>query len=85
MDWQELTALGIVVATAAAFLWSRFRPRQFSFHRDTHCGCSSPSGASTPSVVLHVRKGERPTLIVRNQAKKNDACRIEQPALPSRH
>jgi hypothetical protein len=66
MDWQEATALLIVAATAAAFAWGRFRPRKFSFKRDTHCGCS-PSAADQPppSIVFHTRKGGRTQITVR--------------------
>jgi hypothetical protein len=66
MDWQETTALLIVAATAAAFAWHRFRPRKFSFQRDTHCGCSSSvTDQPPPSIVFHARKGERPQITVR--------------------
>jgi hypothetical protein len=66
MDWQETTALAIVVVAASAFAWARFRPRRFSFQRDTHCGCSSPASShQPPSIMLHARKGERPEVIVK--------------------
>ena len=66
MDWQEITALLIVVTTAAVFAWRRLRPRKFSFERDTHCGCSVPSADGTQrSIVFHARKGERPRITVK--------------------
>src|SRR5690349_19985128 len=58
MDWQETTALAIVVVTASAFAWARFRPRRFSFHRDSQCGCSTSASSHQPSsIVLRARKG----------------------------
>jgi len=58
MVWQEATALTIVAMTAAAFVWSRFRLRKFSFQRDTHCGCSAAGSATRPqSIVFRARKG----------------------------
>jgi hypothetical protein len=65
MDWQETTALLIVVATVAAFAWQRLRPRKFSFQRATHCGCSPSSDSPAQSVVFHARKGERPQVVVK--------------------
>ena len=66
MDWQEFAALTIVVLTAAAFVWSRFRRRRFSFERQTHCGCSSGGQNSRgQSIVFHARKGERPQVLVK--------------------
>jgi hypothetical protein len=65
MDWQKLTALGIVAATAALFLRNRFRPRKFSFARDTHCGCAGRAAAPNHSVVFHARKGQRPEIVVK--------------------
>ena len=38
MDWQQLVSLTIVSAAAVLLLRARFRPRKFSFQRDTHCG-----------------------------------------------
>jgi hypothetical protein len=66
MDWQEVAALGIVGCTAVLLLWSKFRKRRFSFQRDTHCGCSSPS-SSAPSIVVEGRRGEPPRISVKNQ------------------
>lgn len=66
MDWQEATALLIVFATVAAFVWARFRRRRFEFTRDTHCGCAPPAGSDAPgSIVYRARKGERPEVIVK--------------------
>ncbi|HMJ89341.1 MAG TPA: hypothetical protein VK530_05975 [Candidatus Acidoferrum sp.] len=64
MDWQQITALAIVLLTAAMFVWSRARRRKFSFQRDTHCGCSATS-APKSSIVFHARKGEQPRTIVK--------------------
>jgi hypothetical protein len=66
MDWQETAALFIVVTTAAVFAWRKLRPRRFSFERDTHCGCTSPSAdTARPSIVFHARKGETPRITVK--------------------
>jgi hypothetical protein len=65
MDWQQLVALAIVGVTAGLLLWSRFRPRKFSFERDTHCGCAAGQSAPRYSVVFRARKGGRPEVIVR--------------------
>ena len=68
MDWQEATALLIVAATAAAFAWRKFRPRKFSFQRDTHCGCSSSAAdQAPPSIMFHARKGGRSEITVRTK------------------
>ena len=65
MDWQQLVSLAVVGVTALAFLWSRVRRRgRFDLMRDTHCGCSSPSGTQA-RIILRVRKGERPEVIVK--------------------
>jgi hypothetical protein len=66
MDWQETTALLVVGATAAVFLWRMLRPRKALFTRDTHCGCpTSPHSARPPSVILRARKGGRAEITVR--------------------
>ena len=66
MDWQETTALAIVMATVAAFAWIKLRPRKFSFQKDTHCGCSSQASShQLQSIVLRARKGERAEVIVK--------------------
>lgn len=67
MDWQHFTALTIVFASAAAFVWRGFAKRR---QRKTHghdCGCghSVSSIAPPPSTVLRGRKGERPQLVVK--------------------
>lgn len=66
MDWQQVSALGIVVATAGIFIWNKFRRRKFSFKHDTHCGCSGANETPTKSsIVFHARKGERPQVTVK--------------------
>lgn len=66
MDWQQIVALLIVAAAAVLLVGSRVRRRKFQFGRDTHCGCSSPSGtAPQSSIVFHARKGETPRMIVK--------------------
>jgi len=68
MDWQQITALAIVAATAAILAWSRLRRKKFSFQRHTHCGCvGGRSGGETQqsSIVFHARKGEQPRMIVK--------------------
>jgi hypothetical protein len=66
MDWQQLVSLVIVGTAAALLLRTRFRPRKFSFQRDTHCGCST-SGSAAPqhSIVFRARKGERPQILIK--------------------
>jgi hypothetical protein len=66
MDWQKIASFVIVGATAGAFVWAKLRKRKFSFERDTHCGCASPSG-SKDSIVFHARKGQRPQIIVKSK------------------
>jgi hypothetical protein len=65
VDWQQPVALAIVALTAGTFLWRRFRPRKFSFAKDTPCGCSAVSGARPPGLVVHGRRGERPQVVVK--------------------
>jgi len=55
----------VVGVTASLFVWHRFRPRKFSFERDTHCGCSRADGARGASVVYRARKGQRREVIVK--------------------
>ncbi len=67
MDWQQLTALSIVAITAAIFLRHWLRPKKLALQRNSPCGCSSPGHGSGPkqSITFHVRKGERPQIIVK--------------------
>jgi hypothetical protein len=64
MDWQQMVSLLIVAVAGGLMLRSRFRPRQFSFQRDTHCGCAI-SGVTAPagSVVFRARRGNRPEVL----------------------
>jgi hypothetical protein len=67
MDWQKMTALSVVAATAGLFLRAKLRRRKFSFARDTHCGCSSPTSAGAKtSIVFSARKGGRAKIIMKN-------------------
>src|SRR5512142_1010252 len=66
MGWQERVALTIVVLTAAAFVWGRFRPRKLSFQRARPCGCAAGSpSVSRGSIVFRARKGGRAEVTVR--------------------
>lgn len=66
VNWQQFVSLGIVGMTALIFLRSRFKPRKFSWERDTHCGCSSPGQFSPQSsMVFRARRGERPQITVK--------------------
>jgi len=68
VNWQTAMALMIVALAAAGLLWGLLRRRKFSFQRDTHCGCSTPShSASASSIVFHARKGERPRIIIKQK------------------
>jgi len=68
VNWQTAMALMIVALAAAGLLWGLLRRRKFSFQRDTHCGCSTPShSASGSSIVFHARKGERPRIIIKQK------------------
>jgi len=68
VNLQTLVALMIVAAAATGLAWGMLRRRKFSFQRDTHCGCSSPSrSGSEGSIVFHARKGERPRVIVKSK------------------
>jgi len=66
MDWQQIVSLMIVGLAASALAWARLRRRKFSFSRDTHCGCAA-SAPSSPqgSIVFHVRRGERPRVVIK--------------------
>jgi hypothetical protein len=63
MDWQQMTVSAIVAATAALFVHSWLRPRKFSFKRDTHCGCATPTAGN--SVIFRARKGQRSEVIMK--------------------
>jgi hypothetical protein len=68
MDWQQLVSLAIVGAAAALLFRARFRPRKFSFQRDTHCGCSSAGSATSgQSIIFRARKGERPQVLIKSK------------------
>jgi hypothetical protein len=66
MDWQQIAALTVVAATAGMFVRAKLRRRAFSFARDTHCGCGSPTGSGAKgSIVFSARKGQRAKIIVK--------------------
>ena len=69
MDWQQMLALLIVAMTVGLFAWSKFRRKKFSFGNDTHCGCSSeiPPIGPTQTIQFRARKGERPTVVLKNR------------------
>jgi hypothetical protein len=70
MDWQQGLALLIVGGTAGVFLWTKARPKKFTFENDTHCGCTSggaPSIGPKQSIHFHARKGERRQVLVKNE------------------
>jgi hypothetical protein len=68
MDWQQLLALLIVATTVALFLWSKVRRKKFSFAKSTHCGCSSAqSPGSAQTIQFKARKGQRPTVVIKNR------------------
>jgi hypothetical protein len=66
MDWQQITALGIVALTAGLFIASRWFPRRPKWQKATHCGCST-SGVANPSriIVRSCRGDARQTIIHR--------------------
>jgi hypothetical protein len=66
MDWQKIASFVIVAGTAGAFVWAKLRRRKFSFERDTHCGCPSPSGSKN-SIVFHAHKGQRAQIFVKSK------------------
>jgi len=70
MDWQQVTALGIVALTAVWLAWARLRRRAPGRHGPGACpGCGGGGGASGPreTVVFHARKGERPEIRIRSR------------------
>jgi hypothetical protein len=66
MDWQQLVSLTIVSASAVLLLRAKFRPRKFSFQRDSHCGgCSHANTAPQHTIIFRARKGERPQVVIK--------------------
>jgi hypothetical protein len=67
VDWQQITALTIVAATAGVFLHRQFWRRKPTFREATACGCSAPrvQTGGGPSVIYHARRGEAPRVTVR--------------------
>jgi len=67
MNWQTPIALAVVALTAAIFAWRRFRPRRFSFAKDTPCGCVSPKGGvRPPGYVIEGKRGELPRVTLKS-------------------
>ena len=68
MDWQQIVVGIIVAATVILFVWNWLRPRKLFAGKGGGSGCSSGGGgANQSSIVVCGRKGERPTVIVRNK------------------
>ena len=65
MNWQQIISLAIVALAAGLLLWGRFRPRKFSFQRDTHCGCQGGRTGERSSIVYSAKKGGRPRVTVK--------------------
>ncbi|MBA4146965.1 MAG: hypothetical protein H0X66_02535 [Verrucomicrobia bacterium] len=66
MDWQEITALGIVGVTIVWFVLRAVRRRRkFSFERDTHCGCSNVGNSDKGTIVICGKRGEPPQIRVK--------------------
>jgi len=66
MDWQEITALAIVVLTIGVFAWKTIA------RRNKPCACGGCGGGKPPapaSTIYRWRKGQRPTLTVSQGAK----------------
>lgn len=74
MDWQRITALAIVGLTVGVYVWRFLRryvgPRRFSFEKDTHCGCVSPSGPRPPGLIIRGKRGERPVITLQEQTRR---------------
>ena len=64
MDWQQITALSIVAATVGIFVWTRLRKRAKNGCHCGGCGSSSPPPPGA-SIIYHSRKGERPTITIK--------------------
>jgi hypothetical protein len=67
MDWQQVTALGIVGVTVLLLFGRKLRRRKFDFQRDTPCGCSGAGSSlrNQGTVTFRARKGQRPEIIVK--------------------
>ena len=61
MDWQQLTALGIVGLTLVLFIWRLARKNNFNDQMD--CGCQGQPEKN--SILITGRKGESPKVIVK--------------------
>ena len=66
VDWQQITALGIVALTGVLMLWHRFRSRRSGGGKPASCsGCAHSHAGPQPTVVYRARKGERPEITIR--------------------
>lgn len=66
MDWQQWASLTVVAVAALALLRGRLRRPQFSFQRDTHCGCASASpSAIQSSIIYRARRGKPREVLVK--------------------
>jgi hypothetical protein len=64
MDWQQTTVICIVVITTLAFASAWLRRRKNRIKNP----CEAASGNERPPVmVLHCKKGQRPTLTIKSQ------------------
>jgi hypothetical protein len=67
MDWQQVTALSVVVLTAGLFGLARWRrSRKARLPCDSGCGCGSQAAPPRETVIYHARKGQRPEIIVKS-------------------
>ncbi len=55
--------MAIVAATLALFVWKGLRRSKTDFHKQTGCGCD---GAPKVNFVVTGRKGERPTVMMKD-------------------
>ncbi|MHB1307557.1 MAG: hypothetical protein ACYDC1_12280 [Limisphaerales bacterium] len=63
MDWQQIVALAVVLATAGIMLGRLRRGRGSA----GACHCGGDSDRSRVSVTYRARKGERPQIIVKGR------------------
>ncbi len=71
MDWQEMTALAVVAATAGAFLVAAWKNSSVGAP-STSGGCGSCGGhgslrGSKAALVVHSKRGERPRVLIKER------------------